>query len=384
MTAEGGYEMADNPFGFWSEDWLRAQENYWNAWQALSGAGKAEKSAPAAAFSPWSEALERWWQTASPAAPAPVQEFYSHLVEQGKVLFHLTESWRSAASGTADAARAMEEWQKLLRQSLESFQASVIPGNTSPEKSLPEMVAFWELPMDTWERTASVMSGLPGDFLESFKLGTTGEKADPVREQLNRFLSVPGLGYTREHQEQYQTLTKLLIDYQYAKQEFAAEFVKIAAGTVERFQARVNELTVGNETVTSLQGFYDLWVDAAEEAYAERVFSEDYARSHGRLVNCLMAVKKQGRTMVDEVLGMLNMPTQQEINTVQARFQELRRELRALRSEVAANGASRAPRTTPPRALSAGSRAAAPATKKTAAKKTVVSTGAARRRKQPS
>ena len=41
-AAEGGYDMADNPFGFWSEEWLRAHENYWNAWQALSGVGKAD------------------------------------------------------------------------------------------------------------------------------------------------------------------------------------------------------------------------------------------------------------------------------------------------------------------------------------------------------
>ncbi len=118
--------------------------------------------------------------------------------------------------------------------------------------------------MDTWERTASVMSGLPGDFLESFRLGASGEKADVVREQLHRFLSIPGPGYTRERQDQYQSLTRLVIDYQYAKQEFTAEFVKIAAGTVERFQEKTKGLSATDESVTMLQGFYDMWVGAAE------------------------------------------------------------------------------------------------------------------------
>ncbi len=389
--------MADNPFGFWSEEWLRAHENYWSAWQALSGAGRAGKSSPEAASNPWSDALERWWQTASPAAPAPVQEFYNHLVEQGKVFFNLTDSWRSVASRAADGAHAMEDWQRLLQQSLESFKASASTGHVGGDKTFREMIAFWELPMDTWERTAAVMSGLPGDFLESFKLGVSGEKADPVREQLNRFLSVPGLGYTREHQEQYQSLAKLLIDYQYAKQEFAAEFVKIAAGTVDRFQGKVKDISAKNETVTSLQGFYDLWVDAAEEAYAERVFSEEYARAHGRLVNSLMAVKKQGRAMVDEVLGMLNMPTEQEINTVQARFQELRRELRALRSEVAAARVVQQPRAPTPTAKKPATsvpetpvKRTAPARKKAVVKKKAAGkvaggkTGAAERRQQQS
>ena len=391
--------MADNPFAFWTEEWRKAQDNYWSAWQALSGLGQADSSVASQGARPWTEALERWWQSASPAAPAPVQEFYAHLVDQGKVFYNLTESWR-AVSGNTDGAHVMEEWQRLLQKSLEGFRATALTGQGSGDKTLREMLTFWELPMDTWERTASVMSGLPGDFLESFKIGAAGDKSELVREQLHRFLSVPGLGYTREHQEQYQVLTRLMVDYQYAKQEFSAEFVKIAADTVERFQEKTKGLSAAGESVTTLQGFYDLWVDAAEDAYAERVFSEDYARAHGRLINSLMAVKRQGRAMVDEVLGMLNMPTEQEMNTVHERFQELRRELRVLRSEVAAGGAptGAAPPALKPATRKPAKRANGPAakrattatnkptaSKKTARKKAAGSkTGAAGRRQEQS
>ena len=109
--------MADNPFGFWTDEWRRAQENYWSARQALSGLSQADKGFPKQSSSPWSEALEQWWQSAAPAAPAPVQEFYAHLIDQGKVFYNLTESW-NAVSGTTDSAHAMEEWQRMLQKSL--------------------------------------------------------------------------------------------------------------------------------------------------------------------------------------------------------------------------------------------------------------------------
>ncbi len=89
--------------------------------------------------------------------------------------------------------------------------------------------------------------------------------------------------------------------------------------------------------------------------------------------------------MVDEVLGMLNMPTEQEINTVQARFQELRRELRTLRSEVEAGRVARQP-SKPSLKSAKRAQTAAPAARKAAVKKKVASrtSGAAGRRQKQS
>ncbi|MFO1435427.1 MAG: poly(R)-hydroxyalkanoic acid synthase subunit PhaE [Gammaproteobacteria bacterium] len=60
------------------------------------------------------------------------------------------------------------------------------------------------------------------------------------------------------------------------------------------------------------------------------------------MVNALMRVKGQMRTMVDDVLGALNMPTRREMNTVLKRQHELKRELRNL--VHGGNGSSTPPR----------------------------------------
>ena len=56
--------MADNLFPFRSEDWLRLQEEYWDAWRELSGLGGAT-SAQAEGTPPWNQALDRWWKSVS-------------------------------------------------------------------------------------------------------------------------------------------------------------------------------------------------------------------------------------------------------------------------------------------------------------------------------
>ncbi len=131
------------------------------------------------------------------------------------------------------------------------------------------------------------------------------------------------------------------------------------------------EVLERQEAIDTLQALFDLWVDACEEAYAERVFSEEYARVHGQLVNSLMAVKKQGQALVDETLGMFNVPTKEDISTMQEGFQDLRRELRALRSQLA----DRRRGSTPAAASAVRSKAAAGPAR---GKKAVSAPGAAR------
>ena len=50
-----------------------------------------------------------------------------------------------------------------------------------------------------------------------------------MRDQIDRFLSVPGVGYTRESQEQYQRLSRLLLDYQQALRDWV-ELVQTLEG----------------------------------------------------------------------------------------------------------------------------------------------------------
>jgi class III poly(R)-hydroxyalkanoic acid synthase PhaE subunit len=170
--------------------------------------------------------------------------------------------------------------------------------------------------------------------MQPLKSLTSQQQQIPVREQLNKFLSIPGVGYSREHQEQYQKLMQLYMDYQTAFEVYSAEFAKIGGASVERFQSKVMEAVGSDQPIDSMRSLFNLWVDACEEAYADQVSSDEYAKVYGRLVNSLMAFKKQGQALADETLGLMSMPTREDISTLQQRYQTMRRELRDIHARM--------------------------------------------------
>ena len=93
-----------------------------------------------------------------------------------------------------------------------------------------------------------------------------------------------------------------------------------------------------------------------------QVMTPEYLELHGRITNALMQVKSRWGELLNEYLSALNIPTQEDLRTLQRRVQEQRRELHALRHEV--SGIRRALQQS-----AAPASKAAPKTKKKAAAK---------------
>jgi class III poly(R)-hydroxyalkanoic acid synthase PhaE subunit len=222
------------------------------------------------------------------------------------------------------------DWQKAWEQTAAQMKetlAKLSMGALSPGG----MLGAWELPLDNWRRTVSSLSIFPGDFLKSFKRdGVQLPGADAFQEHIERILSVPSVGYTREWQEQIQQAGKLWLEYQQAQEEYAEIFRRLGTHTVDRFGEKLRELSQKGNAITGLKAFYDLWVDCAEDVYAELTGTDDYAKLNARLVNTLMAWKRHGHQMVDEMLDALSMPTREEVDTLHKRMQQLRRETKNL------------------------------------------------------
>jgi class III poly(R)-hydroxyalkanoic acid synthase PhaE subunit len=224
-------------------------------------------------------------------------------------------------------------FQRLTEQAMafQQFAGQLSTNLSQFNGSGDGLAAFWKLPLDTWSRTVSSASVFPGDFLESHKPEVWNTLADGFQRHLERFLSVPALGYTREAQEQGREMVRLALEYQRALQAYSATFRAIVPESLTRLQQRLAQRA---EPITTLRAFYDLWVDTSEEVYLELVATEQHALAYGQMVNALMALKNHGRNMVDEIVGALGMPTRHGLNTLQRRQQELRRELVVVRREL--------------------------------------------------
>lgn len=308
--------------GLASDDWLEIQRKYWDSWTDMSRKARGVEGGDAT--KPWEAALDHWWKALSPAAPEAAKEFMERMMEQGKVFFRMAATFLPGAGGGSGA----DGWLSLTK-TLEDLQGRFMGNLDDSGDALHRMMAFWELPYDNWQRMMSSMSPIPGDLLRNMP-------HDPVRGHVERVLSAPGLGYTREEQSQYQDLVRRTLDYQGALQEYMGFYAKLGVKSVERMRGYLQGVIESGKSIDSARAIYDNWVRCCEEVYAEEVITPEYAKIHGHLINAQMALKRRMSVMVDESLGALNMPTRSELRTLQDRLQETRRENKRLRHDLAA------------------------------------------------
>ncbi len=323
----------DPAAALWSEQWMEAQRAYWEAWAALSRTGAAPQT-PNSTADPWSAAVENWWKSVSGGLSGDSSQFFRRVIEQSKAFFAMGQQMTQFFRAVTDGSSMPAQWQEALRDRFDAMKASV--SMAQPKEwtdGLKGIMAFYELPLDTYRRTMSGATALPGDFLQNVRSGIWEGVGEHVHESVDKFLSVPGLGYTREGQEQLQQMARLMLDYQKAMQDYLDAHGRLATDTLDRFYKNIVALTQQGQTITTLRQVYDLWVDCSEEAYSKFAMSPKFREIYSRMVNALMRVKQHARLLVDEALGAFNMPTRREMNTVLKRQQELRREIRALQMD---------------------------------------------------
>jgi class III poly(R)-hydroxyalkanoic acid synthase PhaE subunit len=302
-----------------SSDWFSSQQQYWDTWfeQQRKFFGAAGATSPSFGSASGFQGPQEQWA-------------------------ELLKTWQSALAGnekTTDTevlqhyfTKAGETYLNMLQQFYQG---------TGQAKTLEQMTKEWT------------------DNLQKFYTGTAQTGKDPFSalDPLNFFASFPGIGYTREKQEQLNHLYQQWSDYEVKAREYNASMAKVGLEAIQKFQEYVANPPKDAEPLTSLKEVYTKWVDICEGIYAEYAMTEEYTQLYGEVVNALMTFKKQQNKLIDDLVDQVNLPTRTEIDSLHQRVHALRREVAALRAEL--KGA-------PPKAAA---KPAAKATAKPAAKK---------------
>lgn len=298
-------DKPESPFGAF--DWAGAQQRFLDAVTAFGGGQQAQPP------NPWQKAMEFWWQGAQAAVPDRDRAVYENLLGQSRAFYAVTEHF-SKLLAAISSAQGAQDWESMLKQHMEAWKAQAAAAD---DPALRGLLAAWQLPVDTWQRTLNLLSVSSG--------GTPGA-------------AVPG--FTREFQEQIGEGARLWDEYQRALQEYRNVLSGVAVDALNRLQIRILAVGASGKSLTTLREIFDLWIECSEAAYSERAFTEDYAQCFGRLVNTLMAFKRHGQELVDEGLSAANLPTRQGMNSIQRSQRDMRRDLEAAAAQGAANAES--------------------------------------------
>ena len=304
-------------------DWLEIQQKYLEACQAFSQFMPVINKKIAPPKNPVTDAMEYWWKSVSSLLPEGNTEFVNKILEQSRIYYALGEQFVRLLNEMNKLDKNRHGWEALLNQQFEEMKTVFNKTDKETKETVHKMLGAWQLmPMDTLQRTFSLSSIMPGDFLGDLK-------RDSLQKVTDKFLSIPGVGYTRESQQQSQEGIRLWNEYQRICQEYNQAMYKVSIDAIDAMRQRILNMTKEGKELKSLREIYDLWIDCNEESYASYVYTPEFSELYGRLANALLAVKQHGRNIVDENLSALNVPTYKGINTLQKRQHDMRREQKA-------------------------------------------------------
>lgn len=279
----------------------------WEAWLQAMGQGGA---ATAGDLPPWREGIEQWARLVGADAAPQVQELGARFQQQaGDWLGTMQQvaarfagrdtsadevagAWREAVEGQGDA---------MLRWMLDAARGGTALGD------------------QPWIR----------NFAQALQSGF-GE-AD--------WLNAPAFGPGREHQVRWQALLRTQREYQARMEAYVASIRGVLDDAFGRFEAKLAEHEAPGGQLTSARAMFDLWIDAAEEAYAAVAMSEDFQRIYADLANTQMRLRAATRQELERACELMGVPTRTEMDAAHRRIAELERWMR----RMAAAGAEPAP-----------------------------------------
>jgi polyhydroxyalkanoate synthase subunit PhaE len=300
-----------------STDFEALAQRYWGAWgDAMRNAVPGSAPSPGVAGTQaWHEAID-WWTRAAHGQRGDVNDTVDRFNTQARGWFaqmqQVAAQFAGRESSAAEVARA---WKQAL--------------GAAGENPFPEM-----------------FRSMHGQGLQG--LDQWVEDARPYlgawQQEASGWLRMPQFGFAREHQERAQRLVEAQLEYQQQSSAFNALMLKASQSAYELFESKLAEREEPGRQIDSPRALFDLWIDAAEEAYAEIALSAEFRETYGALVNAQMRLRGAVQREVEQVSALFGMPTRSELDGAHRKIVELERAVRRLRDAARPPHPPEAPR----------------------------------------
>jgi len=307
-----------------------AMRRGWETWaQMLRGAAEGAAQAMGGGVSsstrsttsntvfPWSESLGQWGRhvNASPTPPS-VQELTDQFQRQAgdwlSTMQQVAMRFAGQDSNPGDIARAWREAVQAQGQG--------------------EQMLRWMLEA---ARGSQVLNDMPWlrDISHAVQSGFLG----------NQWLNAPTFGPAREHQARWQSLLKLQKQYQASAEAYTDSIRRVIDDAYKRFEEKLAAHEDPGEQLSSARALFDLWIDAAEEAYEQMALSEQFRDIYGTLANAQMRLRAATQQEIERACELMGIPQRSEMDTAHRRITELERQVQRLSALIHQDDADQPP-----------------------------------------
>lgn len=273
------------------------------------------------------------------------------------------------------AGEVMERFDGLARHWFGRMQ-NVASQFADRENTPAEIAAAWRQAMGATEGKP-----YPDLFGSLFGQGATGLDGlgeqwmpwlESLRGPLQDWASTPAFGPGREHQQRWKALLQAQQALREASERYQGMLEEASRRAYELFEQKLHVRVGEDAPLDSARALFDEWIDAAEDAYAQMALSEEFGQVYGALANAQMRMRAGVQREIEQLGGLLGLPTRTEVDAAHRKIAELERLLRRMmrgaggeRATAAEPDASTHPRRpggTPDAAPSPAARQAAPKT----------------------
>ncbi|MGY1409646.1 class III poly(R)-hydroxyalkanoic acid synthase subunit PhaE [Luteimonas sp. A611] len=313
-----------------AQDFERLARQYWAAWgDALRG---TTPGGGQAGTHTWQDAIESWTRHAH-GGRSGVNDALERFNSQARDWYgHMQQVAAQFAGRDHTAGDITQAWKQALGAA-----------GTNP---FPEMLRSMRGQglggLDQWVEDASPW-------------------LDAMRGEGMSWLRMPAFGLGREHQERLQQLAQSLLEYEESKNAYNALMLKATQQAFTIFEDKLAAHEEPGRQIETPRALFDLWIDAAEEAYAEIALSQEFRQAYGQMVDAQMRLRAGMQRQVEQMCSTLGMPTRTEVDAAHRKIVELERALRRLRDAVEGGPMPATP-------AASGQRGARPPGKRAAAK----------------
>ncbi|MGO1542303.1 MAG: class III poly(R)-hydroxyalkanoic acid synthase subunit PhaE [Luteimonas sp.] len=289
-------------------DFEQLAQRYWGAWsdsmRKAASAGGSQAGAQAG-MQAWHDAID-WWTRQAHGNRTGVNDALERFNTQGRTWFGQMQQVAAQFAGRDSAARDIAAaWRESL--------------GASGENPFPEMFRTMRghglQGLDKWIEDAS-------PYL------------DATLREGKSWLGMPGFGVGREHQERLQQLVQAQLEYQQANSAYNALMLKASQSAFEIFEDKLIEHEEPGRQIESPRALFDLWIDAAEEAYAEIALSLEFRKAYGELADSQMRLRAGIQAQIEQAARLFDLPTRSELDGAHRKIVELERAVRRLRDAV--------------------------------------------------
>ena len=165
---------------------------------------------------------------------------------------------------------------------------------------------------------------------------------ETLQRQLGPWLQSPAFGPGREHQARWQALLRAQQDYQAHSRDYVDQIKQALEDAFTLFEQRLAEHEQPGNQLTSARAMFDLWIDAAEEAYAKVALSEPFQAVYASLGNAQMRLRAAAQQEIERLTESFGLPTRTEMDAAHRKIAELERLVRRMAAGAGAAPASAA------------------------------------------